>query len=140
VNVNVKPARVPTVRRFCPEPAQRAEQDGVSYRDSLGLLMAEEVAHRAQVRIQRCVRRAHFAFLKTIEEFDFPFQASIRLALLGSVLGPELVTRGPCLIASGPSGSSKTQLAVVIAYRPIQNGSYRFLSRRGPALKRRRWL
>ena len=30
---------------------------------------------------------AHFPFLKTIEEFDFTFQTSVRLALLGSVLG-----------------------------------------------------
>jgi DNA replication protein DnaC len=113
---------LPTVRRLYPELAQRAEQDGVSYRDYLALLMAEEVAHRAQTRIQRCVRRAHFPFLKTIEEFDFTFQASVRLALLGSVLGPELVTRGLCLIASGPSGTGKTHLAVAIAYRAIQNG------------------
>ena len=46
----------------------------------------------------------------------------MRLALLGSVLGPELVTQGHCLIASGPSGTGKTHLAVAIAYRAIQNG------------------
>jgi DNA replication protein DnaC len=68
------------------------------------------------------VRRAHFPFLKTIDEFDFTFQSSVRLALLGSVLGPELVTQGHCLIASGPSGTGKTHLAVAIAYRAIQNG------------------
>ena len=113
---------LPTVRRLYPELVQRAEPDGLSYRDFLAVLMAEEVAHRAQTRIQRCVRRAHFPFLKTIEEFDFTFQSSVRLALLGSVLGPELVTHGHCLIASGPSGTGKTHLAVAIAYRAIQNG------------------
>jgi len=113
---------LPTVRRLYPELVQRAESDGLSSRDVLALLMAEEVAHRAQTRIQRCVRRAHFPFLKTIEEFDFTFQSSVRLALLGSVLGPELVTHGHCLIASGPSGTGKTHLAVAIAYRAIQNG------------------
>jgi DNA replication protein DnaC len=113
---------LPTVRRLYPELGQRAEPEGLSYRDFLAVLMAEEVAHRAQTRIQRCVRRAHFPFLKTIEEFDFTFQSSVRLALLGSVLGPELVTHGHCLIASGPSGTGKTHLAVAIAYRAIQNG------------------
>ena len=113
---------LPTVRRLYPELAERAEQDGLAYREFLACLMAEEVAHRAQTRIQRCVRRARFPFLKTIEEFDFTFQASVRLALLGSVLGPELVTQGLCLIASGPSGTGKTHLAVAIAYRAIQNG------------------
>jgi DNA replication protein DnaC len=113
---------LPTVRRLYPDLAEQAESDGLSYRDFLALLIAEEVAHRAQTRIQRCVRRARFPFLKTIEDFDFTFQASIRLALLGSVLGPELVTQGRCLIASGPSGTGKTHLAVAIAYRAIQNG------------------
>ena len=95
---------LPTVRRLYPELVPRAEADELSYRDFLAVLFAEEVAHRAQTRIQRCVRRARFPFLKTIEEFDFTFQASVRLALLGSLLGPELITQGHCLIASGPSG------------------------------------
>lgn len=58
---------LPTVRRLYADLAQRAEQDGLSYRDCLAFLIAEEVAHRAQTRIQRGVRRAHFPFLTTIE-------------------------------------------------------------------------
>ena len=54
--------------------------------DYLAVLMAEEVAHRAQTRIQRCVRRAHLPFLKTIDEYDFTFQSAVRLSLLGSAL------------------------------------------------------
>lgn len=113
---------LPTVRRLYPELAERAESDSLSYRDFLALLMAEEVAHRAQTRIQRCVRRAHFPFLKTIDEYDFTFQAAVRLSLLGSFLSPEFVTQGAGLVLSGPSGTGKTHLAVAIAYRAIQNG------------------
>ncbi len=51
---------LPTVRRLYPDLAQRAEGEGLGYRDFLAVLMAEEVAHRTQTRIQRCVRRAHF--------------------------------------------------------------------------------
>jgi DNA replication protein DnaC len=113
---------LPTVRRLYPDLAQRAEQDGLGYRDFLALLMAEEVAHRAQTRIQRCVRRARFPFLKTIDEYDFTLQAGVRLALLGSALSLEFVTQGQTLILSGPSGTGKTHLAVALAYRAIQNG------------------
>src|SRR5919198_5152856 len=122
VDALLRRLHLPTVRRLYPDLAQRAEQDDLGYRDFLALLMAEEVAHRAQTRIQRCVRRAHFPFLKTIDEYDFTLQAGVRLALLGSALSPEFVTQGQTLILSGPSGTGKTHLAVAIAYRAIQNG------------------
>lgn len=122
VDALLRRLHLPTVRRLYPDLAQRAEQDSLGYRDFLALLMAEEVAHRTQTRIQRCVRRAHFPFLKTIDEYDFTLQAGVRLALLGSALSPEFVTQGQTLIFSGPSGTGKTHLAVAIAYRAIQNG------------------
>jgi DNA replication protein DnaC len=113
---------LPTVRRLYPELETRTESEGLSHRDFLALLIAEEVAHRAQTRIERSVRKAHFPFLRTIEEFDFTFQTSVRLQLLGSYLGPELVTEGRSLILCGPSGTGKTHLGIAIAYRAIQNG------------------
>ena len=92
---------LPTIRRLYPELQTRAEADALSYRDFLALLVAEEVAHRTQTRIQRATRQARFPFLRTIEEFDFTFQTSIRLALLGTYLGPELVSEGRSLILAG---------------------------------------
>jgi DNA replication protein DnaC len=68
------------------------------------------------------VRKAKFPFLRTIEEFDFTFQTSVRLQMLGSFLGPELVSEGRCAILSGPPGRGKSHLAIAIAYRAIQNG------------------
>ena len=113
---------LPTVRRLYPELQQRAEAEGMSYRDYLAVLVAEEVAHRAQTRIQRATRKARFPFLRTIDEFDFTFQSSVHLGLLGSCLGPELVAEGRNLILLGKPGTGKTHLAVAIAYRAIQNG------------------
>jgi DNA replication protein DnaC len=113
---------LPTIRRLYPELEDRAEVEGLSHRDYLAVLVAEEVAHRAETRIQRATRKASFPFLRTIEEFDFKLQTSVRLSLLGSYLGPELVTEGRCLILGGRSGRGKTHLAVSIAYRAIQNG------------------
>ena len=113
---------LPTVRRLCRELEERAEAEQMSYRDYLAVLVAEEIAHRTQTRIQRAVHKAQFPFLGTIEDFDFTFQNSVRLSLLGSVLGPEFVTEGRNLILSGPVGTGKTRLAIGIAYRAIQNG------------------
>jgi DNA replication protein DnaC len=118
----LKRLHLPTIRRLYAELALRAEAEGMSYRDFLEILIAEEIAHRAQTRITRSVRRARFPFLRTIEDFDFTFQTSVRLQMLGTLLGPDLVTDGRCAIFSGPPGRGKTHLAVAVAYRAIQNG------------------
>jgi DNA replication protein DnaC len=109
-------------RRHWQRLLDRAETHGWSCREFLGVLVTEEIAHRQQTRIQRSVRQARFPFLKTVEEFDFSFQSSVRLPSLGSYLGPELVSGGRNLILQGKSGRGKSHLVIAIAYRAIQNG------------------
>ena len=101
---------------------QRAEREAWSYRDFLTLLVTEEIAHRQQTRLGRLTRRAHFPFLKTIDDFNFTYQSTLRLHMLGSALAPDFVTEGRSLIFSGKPGRGKTHLAIAIAYRAIQNG------------------
>ena len=109
-------------RRIYQELTDRAEREHWSYRYFLAVLLAEEVAHRKQTRLQRFTRKAHFPFLKTIDEFDFSLQKTLRQSLLGSYLGPDFVTEGRSLILYGKEGRGKTHLAVAIGYRAIQNG------------------
>jgi DNA replication protein DnaC len=86
------------------------------------LLITEEIAHRQQTRLASSARRAGFPFFKTIDDFDFTYQSTVRLALLGSALSPDFVTEGRSLVLVGKPGRGKTHLAVAIAYRAIQNG------------------
>lgn len=113
---------LPTVRRLYGELATRAEAEGMAYRAYLETLVAEEVAHRAETRITRAVRKAQFPFLRTIDDFNFTFQTALRLQMLGSYLGPELVSEGRSALFSGPSDTGKTHLAIALAYRAIQHG------------------
>ena len=109
-------------RRVWRDLVQRAEREAWPYRDFLTLLVTEEIAHRQQTRLARLTRRAHFPFLKTIDDFNFTYQSSLRLQMLGSALSPDFVTEGRSLVFSGKPGRGKTHLAVAIAYRAIQNG------------------
>jgi DNA replication protein DnaC len=125
----LKRLHLPTVRRLYPDLATRAEAEGMGYRMYLETLVAEEIAHRAETRITRAVRKAQFPFLRTIEDFNFTFQSALRLQMLGSYLGPELVSEGRSALLSGPSGTGKTHLCIAIAYRAIQHGyEARFVS------------
>lgn len=81
-----------------------------------------EVAHRQQTRLQRASREAGFPFLKTVDDFNFTYQSTVRLPLTGSFLSADFVTEGRSLILYDKPGRRKTHLAVAIAYRAIQNG------------------
>jgi DNA replication protein DnaC len=109
-------------RRIYQAVADRAEKENWTYSDFLALLLAEEVAHRKQTRLQRFTRKADFPFLKTIDEFDFTLQSTLKHSLLGSYLGPDFITEGRSLIFYGKAGRGKTHLAVALGYRAIQNG------------------
>ena len=125
----LKRLHLANARRCWRALVERAEAEAWSCRDFLSVLIAEEVAHRTQTRIQRLSHRGGFPFLKTIDDFDFTFQSTVKLSLLGSALSPDFVTDGRCLILHGKSGRGKTHLAVAIGYRAIQNGfDTRFVS------------
>jgi DNA replication protein DnaC len=109
-------------RRVWRDLINRAEQEQWTYHQLLSVLVAEEIAHRQQTRLERLSRRARFPFLKTIDDFNFTYQSTVRLTLLGSALSADFVTDGRSLIFFGKPGRGKTHLAVAIAYRAIQNG------------------
>jgi DNA replication protein DnaC len=118
----LKRLHLANTRRAWRDLTQRAEREDWTYRDFLTLVITEEIAHRQQTRLGRLLRRARFPFFKTIDDFNFTYQSTVRLSLLGSALASEFVTDGRCLILAGKPGRGKTHLAVAIAYRAIQNG------------------
>lgn len=113
---------LPTVRRLFGPLAEEAEKCGWTYRQYLEQLMTEEIAHRAETRISRATRKAKFPFLKTVEEFDFTFQRSVKKKALGRFFGPEFVEEGRSVVLLGRPGRGKTHLAIAMAYKAIQNG------------------
>jgi len=108
----LKRLHLANTRRAWRDLVQRAEQEEWGYRDYLTLLVSEEIAHRQQTRVARMVRRARFPFLKTIDDFNFMYQSTVRLSLLGSALAPDFVTEGRCLIFGGKPGRGKTHSTV----------------------------
>jgi DNA replication protein DnaC len=109
-------------RRVWRDLVRRAELEEWSYEQLLTTLISEEVAHRRGTRLHRAVRSAQFPFLRTIEEFDFSYQSTLRLTTFGSLLSPDFITEGHSVILEGKPGRGKTHLAIAIAYRAMQNG------------------
>jgi DNA replication protein DnaC len=118
----LKRLHLANARRAWRDLVVRAEKEQWGFRDFLAILVAEEVAHRQQTRLGRLTHRADFPFFKTIDDFDFTYQSTVRLQLLGSALSADFVTEGRNLIFQGKPGRGKTHLAIAVSYRAIQNG------------------
>lgn len=109
-------------RRAWRDLVQRAEKEEWSHEQLLLTLFEEEIAHRRGTRLSRATRAARFPFLRTVEEFDFSYQSTLRLTTIGSLLAPDFITEGRAAILLGKPGRGKTHLAISIAYRALQNG------------------
>ena len=118
----LKRLHLANARRVWRDLVERAEKEEWAYDAFLLTLFSEEVAHRRGTRLTRAVRAAQFPFLRTIDEFDFTYQSTLRLTTIGSLLTPDFVTEGHSVIFEGKPGRGKTHLAIAIAYRAIQQG------------------
>jgi DNA replication protein DnaC len=122
LDVVLKRLHLANARRVWRDLIVRAEKEQWSHGQLLQTLFEEEVAHRRTTRLVRAVRAAGFPFLRTVEEFDFSYQSTLRLTTIGSLLAPDFVTEGRAVILHGKPGRGKTHLAIAIAYRALQNG------------------
>jgi DNA replication protein DnaC len=122
VDAMLKRLNLANARRIWSELTARADAESWPARSFLATLLAEEIAHRQKTRVTRTVRAASFPFLKTIDDFDFSLQKSLKRRLITNYLTPDAVTEGRNLILLGKTGRGKTHIAIAIAYRAIQNG------------------
>ena len=103
----LKRLHLANARRVWRDLVKVAEKERWTYDAFFARLISEEIAHRKGTRLKRLSSRAHFPFLKTIDEFDFTFQSTVRLELLGSCLSPDFVTEGNSLILFGKTGAAR---------------------------------
>ena len=93
---------------------QRAERETWSYHDFLAPGHRGDRASAADAAGATDAARA-LSFLKTIDDFNFTYQSTLRVHMLGSRCSPDFVTEGRSLIFSGKPGRGKTHLAIAVA-------------------------
>src|ERR1700722_5078455 len=106
--------KAPAAAAVLPKLAQRARDEQWSYEQFAATLLKTEIDSRDSHGGQARIKAARFPARKTIEEFDFAFQASLRrdtvlhLAQLDFLAGKENI------VLLGPPGVGKSHLAVAL--------------------------
>ncbi|MEW5786179.1 MAG: IS21-like element helper ATPase IstB [Bacillota bacterium] len=99
------------------EITEKASQNNLSYTEYLSLLFEEELKRKNEGTVKTKINKARFPFIKTLEEFDFSFQPSIRekeIIALGSL---DFVEKKENIVFLGPPGVGKTHLSVALGIK-----------------------
>jgi len=114
--------RLPTVKAECEEVARHCASENIDYLGFLLRLCERELSDRERRAYTRRLVAARFPRLKTLDEFDFTAQPSLKRALVLELARCEFIDRRESVILLGGPGTGKTHVAIGLAAQACQRG------------------
>jgi DNA replication protein DnaC len=88
----------------------------------LELLLSDELAVREDRAITRRTKAARFRELRTIEDFDFSFNPSIKRKDITALATCRFIRENQDILFTGPPGVGKSHLAQALGYQAVKMG------------------
>jgi DNA replication protein DnaC len=101
---------------------RRADSGELSAGEALAALLGSQIALRNQRRLQTAMRSARLPAVKTLGDFDFTFQPSVKRDQLESLHTLSFLERRENVVFLGPPGVGKTHLAISLAIAAAESG------------------
>ena len=101
---------------------QEAAGNGLTHMEFLELILQDEILVRAERLINRRVKAASFRELKTLEDFDFAFNPSIKRKQVYDLATCRFIREVRDVLLLGPPGTGKSFLIQAIGYQAIKAG------------------
>jgi DNA replication protein DnaC len=114
--------KAPAAARALPVLADRAREESWSYERFAEVLLSTEVAARESHGGEGRVKAARFPARKTLEEFDFTFQRSVKKTIVEHLGQLDFLHGKQNVILLGPPGTGKTHLAIALSIRACLAG------------------
>src|SRR5579871_2489187 len=101
---------------------QEAAGNALGHAEFLEVVLHDELAVRADRQLQRRVKAAQFRELKTLEDFDWSFNPSIKKKQICDLATCRFVRESRDVLLLGPPGVGKSFLAQALGYQAIKAG------------------
>lgn len=102
--------------------AERARTDGWTHEAYLAACLEREVAARQSHGGEARIKAARFPARKTLEDFDYEHQRSVRRDVIAHLGALDFVEARENVVFLGPPGTGKTHLAIGLSVRACQAG------------------
>src|ERR671930_1064905 len=114
--------KAPAAARALPVLADRAREEARSYERFAEALLSTEVASREAHGGEGRIKAARLPARKTLEEFDFTFQRSVKKTLIQHLGQLDFLHGKENIVLLGPPGTGKTHLAIALGIRACLAG------------------
>ncbi len=101
---------------------QESAANNLTHAEFLDLILQDEILVRNQRALDRRKRNAKFRELRTLEDFDFRFNESIKRSRIYDLATCQYLAEARDVLFMGPPGVGKSHLAQALGYQAVKNG------------------
>ena len=114
--------KAPAAARAWPKLSERAREESWSHERFLEAVLSTELSSRESHGGENRIKAARFPARKTLEEFDFTFQRSVKKQVIEHLGQLDFLHGKENIVLLGPPGTGKSHLAIAISIRACLAG------------------